>query len=279
MIIGAHVSAAGGIQNAATNIEAIGGTAIQLFIAPPQSWRKTTITDESVAAFRAAVSGRGLGPVFIHALYLVNLATDNAELREKSIDALSYALQVADRIGAQGVIYHTGSRKARDQAEALRDVAGVMGEILRRAPGESQLIIENAAGYGGTLGDAFSELGEMLRAVKSPRVKVCFDTCHAFAAGYDIRSSAGVVQTLEEFDREVGVSNLVVIHANDSKFALGEGRDRHENLGEGYIGLDGFRALAAHPLLAQLPWILEVPGKDGNGPDSPNIEILRSLTA
>lgn len=277
MILGAHVSAAGGIEHAVDNIQLIGGTAMQIFIAPPQSWRKTTIREESIVAFHSMVRERTLGPVFIHALYLVNLATDNLELRDKSIDALAYALTVADRIGAQGVIYHTGSKKDRPVVDALTDVVSAMREILERSPGKSQLIIENAAGHGGTLGGSFSELGEMVRAVDSSRVKICLDTCHAFAAGYDVRSSDGVSAMLKELEREVGTDQLVVLHANDSKFPLGDGKDRHENIGEGHIGLNGFRALAAHPVLRKLPWLLEVSGFTGTGPDAQNIERLRSI--
>lgn len=277
MRIGGHVSAAGGIDKSIDRALEIGANCLQIFIAPPQSWRKTTITDEQVAAFKAGLDTHHLGPVFIHALYLANLATDRPDLREKTIDALAHALIVADTIGAQGVIYHTGSRKDRDQHEALRDVTEVMTEILRRAPGSSQLIIENAAGHGGTLGDSLDELGTMLRAADSPRVKVCLDTCHAFAAGYDVRVPQGVEAMLEEFDREVGLDQLVVIHANDSKYDLNQGKDRHENIGEGYIGPDGFRALLGNTTLRALPWILEVPGFDDEGPDARNIEILQKL--
>lgn len=152
-----------------------------------------------------------------------------------------------------------------------------MQEILARAPGKSQLIIETAAGK--TVGAKLADVGLMRQRAGSDRVKVCFDTCHAFAAGHDVRTKAGIQATLDEFDREIGLEHLVVVHANDSKFALGEGRDRHENIGEGKIGADGFKAMLHAPELRKLPWLLEVPGFDDKGPDAKNIGILQRLAA
>lgn len=276
MRIGAHVSAAGGITNAIDRIRDIGGNCLQIFISPPQGWRKTEITDETAAAFKAGVAAYQLGPVFIHALYLVNLATANPELREKTIDALAHALTTADRIGAQGVIYHTGSATTR-QDDIMADVVSAMREILKRASGTGQLIIETAAGK--TVGAKFEDVALMRERAGSDRVKVCFDTCHAFAAGHDLRTPPSIEATLKAFDATIGLEHLVVVHANDSKFALGEGRDRHENIGEGHIGTEAFRALLHAEPLRKLPWILEVPGFDDKGPDAKNIKILTHLSA
>ncbi len=275
--IGAHVSTAGGIPTALDRARAIGAACLQIFITSPRAWRKTVITDEQTEIFKAGVQAHGLSPVFIHALYLTNLATDDAALREKTIDALAHALTTADRIGAQGVVYHTGSRKERDAGEALSHVIEGMKEILDRAPGGSQLVVETAAGEQGKVGATFAEIGELVRRVNASRVKVCLDTCHVFAAGHDIRTPAGVKAMLADFDREIGLEHLAVVHANDSKFPLGSRRDRHENIGEGEIGPAGFQALLAQPELRSLPWFLEVPGFDGNGPDKKNIDILNSL--
>lgn len=276
MRIGAHVSAAGGITNAIDRARAIGGNCLQIFISPPQGWRKTEIADETAAAFKAGMEAYHLGPVFIHALYLVNLATANPELREKSIDALAHALTTADRIGAQGVIYHTGSATTR-QDDVMDDVVSAMREILNRAPGKSQLIIETAAGT--TIGAQFRDVALMRERAGSDRVKVCFDTCHAFAAGHDVRTPASIKAMLKTFDATIGLKHLVVVHANDSKFGLGEGRDRHENIGEGHIGIEAFRALLHAEPLRKLPWVLEVPGFDDKGPDAKNIAILQRLAA
>lgn len=279
MKIGAHVSAAGGIANAVERALSIGSNCFQIFVTSPRTWKQSQISDEQAAAFRALVQERDLAPVFIHAMYLINLASENEELLERSIDALAYTLTTAERIGVQGVMYHTGSRKDRDPAEAVAQVIGAMKEILKRAPGTSQLIVEGAAGQGGAMGSRFEELGEMVRGAGSDRVKVCLDTCHAFAAGHDIRTKDGIDRMLNEFDAAVGLNNLVVLHANDSKFGLGEARDRHENIGEGKIGSEGFRAMLQNEHLKSLPWILEVPGFDDLGPDKKNIDRLKSLTA
>ncbi|MBI4023131.1 deoxyribonuclease IV [Candidatus Berkelbacteria bacterium] len=277
--LGAHVSAAGGIPNAIDRIRAIGGDCLQIFISSPRGWQKTTITDEQVAAFRAGVAEHDLTPVYIHALYLANIATSQAELRAKSIDALAHALTTADRIGAAGVIYHTGSKKDQDLSRAMANVVSALREILERSPGTSQLIIEGSAGQQGAVGSPFAELGQMHREVGSDRVKVCLDTCHMFQAGYDVRTTEAIDRTLAEFDREVGLAQLVVMHANDAKAELGRGLDRHENIGHGAIGKAGFQALLHHPSLRSLPWILEVPGFEGLGPDAENLEILRKLGA
>lgn len=278
MKIGAHVSAAGGIQNAVERITAIGGNCLQIFVSSPRGWQKNTITDEQVAAFGKNLADANVGPVFIHGLYLANISTDQVELREKSIDALSWALSVADRIGAEGVIYHTGSKKDRDQAEAMDNVVDAMKEILRRAPGKSKLIVEGSAPQNGKVGVTFDELGEMIKRVDSPRIAVCLDTCHTHQAGYDLSTTKAIDATLAEFDAKVGLDRLVVVHANDIKpppAAL----DRHENIGAGVLGEAGFAALLHHPTLRDLPWILEVPGFDGNGPDARNIQIMQKLAS
>lgn len=278
MKIGAHVSAAGGIQNAVDRIVAIGGNCLQLFVSSPRGWQKNSITDEQVSDFKARLTQAHIGPVFIHALYLANIATDQTELRAKSIDAISWALTVADRIDAQGVIYHTGSRKAQEQTAAISSVVSAMTEILRGAPGKSRLIVENSAPQKGKVGVTFEELGEMIRRVSSDRVAVCLDTCHTHQAGYDLASRSAIDATLADFDRLVGLDRLIVLHANDSK-PPPAAPDRHENIGRGTLGESGFAALLHHPKLRDLPWILEVPGFDGTGPDAKNVAIMKRLAA
>ena len=205
MKIGGHVSAAGGVDTAVQRALDIGANCFQIFITSPRTWRKNTYSDEQIAEFSKGIDTYGLKPVFIHALYLVNLATDNKELLEKSIDALAHALIMADRLGIQGVIYHTGSKRDRDHDEAMTQVIETMKEVLKRAPGKSQLIVEGAAGQGGALGSTFDELGQMIKGASSDRVKVCLDMCHLFAAGFDLRTKTGIDETLGEFDQKVGL--------------------------------------------------------------------------
>jgi len=175
----------------------------------------------------------------------------------------------------KGTIFHLGSFKNSTEEKALKQVIEAIKEILGSS-GQVNLILENSAGAGNLIGDSFREIGEIVRRVNDSRVKVCLDTQHAFASGIDVKSQEGLNKTLQEFDREVGLKNLIAIHANDSKTEFNSKRDRHENIGEGFIGLEGFRNIINHPILKDIPFILEVPG-EGSGPDTNNILRLKNL--
>jgi deoxyribonuclease IV len=194
----------------------------------------------------------------------------------KSIDWLIYALSMADRLGVRGVIIHTGSHKGRGFDSILPQVVSSIKNILARTSG-SLLILETSAGGGGSIGRDFRELGLIIKAVNDPRLKICIDTQHVFAGGYDLKTKIGLNDALVELEEEVGLSNLECFHANDSKVEYRSGRDRHENIGEGFIGAEGFENLVNHPKLKDIPFILEVPGFSGNGPDTENIQKLKSL--
>lgn len=275
--IGAHVSSSGGIWTAVERGAAIEAEAIQIFGSAPQTWRKTKHTPEAFERFREARAASGLRAVWLHCPYLPNLAVEDDEMWEKSIDCVVNALTVADGAGADGVVLHTGSHRGRGMDEVLPRVAAALERICEAAPGTALLALENAAGQGGTIGKSFAELGSILRAVDAPRMAVCVDTCHAFAAGYDLRSTDGMASMLAEIDAEVGLDRLAVIHANDSKTELGSTRDRHENICDGHIGAEGFRVILATPELQRLPLLLEVPGFDGKGPDLENVRRLKQL--
>jgi deoxyribonuclease-4 len=252
--------------------------AIQIFPSAPQTWRQTRHTAEAYARFRAGCAEAGIAHVWLHCPYLPNLAADDDEQWEKSIDAVVNALTVADGAGAQGVVLHTGSHRGRGIEAVLPRVAAALERIFAAAPGDAWLALENAAGQGGTIGRSFAELGAIVRAVPSPRLGVCMDTCHAFAAGYDITTPGGLDATLRELDTELGLERLRVLHANDSIGELGGQRDRHANIGDGRIGEAGFRTVLAEPRLQGLPLLLEVPGIDGkSGPDHENVLRLKRL--
>lgn len=277
MKIGAHVSTAGGIDLAIKRIETIDGNCLQIFISSPQSWRSYPISVGQIKKFKQAAKKYHIAPIFIHALYLVNLATDNFELHQKTVQALINTLDIADQINAEGVIFHSGSAKIQDRQVAIGNIISTIKEILDSSDSESQLVIENSAGQGGTVGVTVDELAKIYQAVNSPKLKICFDTCHLFAAGYELRRMEKINQLVEEFNQKIGLENLVAIHANDSKYDLGAHRDRHDNIGAGYLGKEAFRLLVNHSKLKNLPWILEVPGFDNQGPDTENINILKSL--
>ena len=277
MKIGAHVSSSGSIEKSLDRACVINAETIQLFASAPQSWRPSSYNDETTRAFRQRAQECGIGPIFLHAIYLINLASESPENLSRSIGSLKLSLKAGSEIGARGAIFHVGSHKGAGFAQVLPQIIDAMTNILDDTPADSWLIVENSAGMGGSIGSHFAEIGAILEAVDSERVKVCLDTCHMLAAGYEVRTPVGLDETMTEFDREVGLAKLVAVHANDSKVDLGGGLDRHENIGEGYIGLDGFETIIGHPAFADQPLILEVPGFDKSGPDARNIELLRAI--
>jgi deoxyribonuclease-4 len=255
----------------------IGADAIQIFASGPQTWRPGAHTDEQLARMKAHASACGIDSVFVHGVYLINLASADETLVNRSVGSLKQYLTFCGNTGAKGTIFHVGSHKGAGFDAVLPQVAAAIERVLAATPDETWLILENSAGQGGTVGGTFEELGGIIRAVGSGRVKVCLDTCHAYAAGYDVATPEGVAQTMEQLDAAVGLERLVAVHANDSKAGRGSGLDRHENIGEGQIGRSGFSAIVAHPGFRDLPFILEVPGFDGKGPDKRNVELLREI--
>ncbi|NNM96211.1 MAG: deoxyribonuclease IV [Candidatus Dormibacteraeota bacterium] len=277
MLIGAHVSTQGGILTAFDRAQAIGAEAVQIHATAPQSWRQLELSPETVAEFRDRMAATGLDAFFLHAVYLINLATAREDLLEKSEGSLRHYLELANLLGARGVIFHPGSHKGLGFDQVLEQLGAAMGRALLAAPGESLLLIENSAGAGDNVGSSFNQIRRMMEAVDSDRVRLCLDTAHAFTAGYDLASAEGLAAMVEELEREIGTSRLAAIHANDSKAPLGSNRDRHENIGDGFIGAEGFRRLLAEPRLTGAPLLLEVPGLEGKGPDRANVERLREL--
>jgi len=256
----------------------MGAHAIQVHPTPPHYWGSPKLDDDRVERFREAATEAGRPPFYFHAVYLINLAGDDRVLRQRSESTLAGYLAAADRLGISGVIFHTGSHKGVGFEQTLPTITDHLRRVMERAdPRSARLLIENNAGMGGCVGARFEELRAMMDAVADPRIGVCFDTCHAFASGYDERTPEAATATLDEWERVVGLERLEVIHCNDSLAGLGSNRDRHANIGQGEIGEEGFRALLHDPRLAAVPFILEVPGFDGKGPDAGNLEILRRL--
>jgi deoxyribonuclease IV len=277
MRIGAHVSTSDALDRCVDRACEIGAEAIQIFACAPQNWRPMSHSDDAMAVLKQRAAECGISPVFVHGIYLVNLAGDNDLNLRRSVDSLVGCLRFCDAAAAVGTIFHVGSHKGAGFDETLPQIVRLIHEVLDQAPGESYLILENSAGMGNTIAAQFPEIGAIVREVDSPRVKVCIDTCHAFASGYDIASSDGIERAMEEFDREVGVERIVAVHANDSKSPLAGGKDRHENIGAGFIGIEGFRTIMSHAAFRDVPFLLEVPGLKGKGPDVENIDILKRL--
>ena len=256
----------------------MGADAIQVHPTPPNYWGSPKLDEERIARFKAAADEAGHPPYFFHAVYLINLAGDDQVLRQRSESTLAGYLKAADDLGIDGVIFHTGSHKGAGFEACLPTIVGHIKNVMERTdPQRALLLIENNAGLGGCVGARFEEIRTMLDAIADARVRACFDTCHAFASGYDERTRESARATIDEWERVVGLENLVAVHCNDSQTGLASNRDRHANIGKGEIGEDGFRALLHDPRLAERPFILEVPGFDGKGPDAANLEILRRL--
>jgi deoxyribonuclease-4 len=284
MRIGAHVSTAGGLDKGIERAQAMGAETIQIFGAPPQSWRRRVYSPQEAEAFRSQAAAADIWPIFIHGIYLVNLATSNPENLIKSQDALIADMVLSSAIGVKGVIFHIGSHRGAGYANVFGQIVDSVRRVLAETPEDTWLILENSAGMGDSVGRRFGELAAVMKEVASPRLKVCFDTQHAFSAGYDVATADGLAATLDEFEREMGLAHLVAIHANDSKCPLAGGVDRHENIGEGHIGRAGFEVIMAQPAFRDLPFLLEVPGfpregKKPEGPDKENVDRLKAIAA
>ena len=277
MQIGAHVSTAGGISKAIPRAQEIGCEAIQIFGSSPQSWAFKPVSDAEKEAYRQGLSEAGLGPVFLHAIYLINLGTPDPAILEKGVRSLIDHMGLAADIGADGLIFHPGSHKGAGYEAILPQIVKAIKEVLDHSPEGPYLVVENMAGMGQHIGARFQELGGILEKVDSPRLRVCLDSQHTFAAGYDLSTAKGIETTIAEFDELVGLENLVAVHANDSKRVLGSGVDRHDNIGEGFIGEEGFEIIMGNPAFRDVPFFLEVPGFEGKGPDSQNIQILKNI--
>ncbi len=277
MKIGAHVSTSGGISKAVARGQKIGCEAIQIFGSSPQTWAFKPVPGEQIELFKQGLADAGIGPVFIHAIYLINLGTPDKEKLKKGIDSLANYMKLAADLGATGVIFHPGSHGGRGYEAVLPQTVEAIKIVLDTAPEGPVLAVENMAGMGQHIGAKFDELGGILDAVDSPRLKICLDTQHSFAAGYDLANPEGIQAMLDELDAGPGSANVAAVHANDSKRVCGSGVDRHDNIGEGFIGEEGFTAIMANPAFADVPFLLEVSGFEGNGPDQQNMDILKRI--
>ena len=259
METGAHLSIKGGINEAVLRAKASGLSVIQIFASAPQNWQPPKISDQEAKQFVFQCQKEKI-KVFLHSIYLINLASKNPYIYNNSIDSLIAYLNVSMKLGAAGVIFHVGSSKGRGFAEVKKEVIIRMNQILTKSDPQSILIIENSAGAGSVIGDTFSELAELIAGVKDKsRLGVCLDTAHLFASGYDFLGK-GSQAVINEFDREIGLKYLKAIHLNDSQSELNSHVDRHENIGQGKLGEPFFRQFIAEPKLKNIPFILEVPG-------------------
>jgi deoxyribonuclease-4 len=277
MLIGAHVSPAGGPANAVARGVERGCDAIQIFNQNPRAWKPTVYRDEQAADFREAMASSRVDALLIHAVYLLNAATTDKEMRDKTRASLIASLRAGDALGAHAVVLHPGSALAGKVGPAIKRA----GKVIAQALAESDtcaLHLENTAGTGGTLGRSFQELADLIDAAgDSPRLGLCLDSCHLFASGYDVRTEEGLSQALDECADLVGLDRLGSLHLNDSQTPLGSNRDRHADVGEGELGRRGCSVFLSEPRFAELPCVLETPGPDGHGPTRAQITLTRRL--
>jgi deoxyribonuclease-4 len=265
MLIGAHVSPSGGPAKAVERGEERGCRSIQIFNQNPRQWKGRLYTEDEVAAYHEAMKGSNVEQLVIHAVYLLNCASEDPEIRDKSRAALTLALNAGAQLKARGVVLHPGS--ALKNGGSAEDAVKRAGKVIKEALADSDtcpLLLEDTAGAGGTLGRSFEELAALLDAAGGQkRLGICLDSCHLFASGYDVRTRAALGDMIDEFDRIVGCDRLQVLHVNDSMTGLGSNRDRHVNPGDGEIGVEGMIAFLSEPRFEGLPAILEGPGRSG----------------
>jgi deoxyribonuclease-4 len=274
MLIGAHVSPAGGPANAVERGVERGCRAIQIFNQNPRAWKPTVYSDDAVAEFHAAMDASDVDALLIHAVYLLNCASEDPDLRAKSLTSLIASLRAGAALGAVSVVLHPGSALKDGGAvdAALERAATAIAEALAESEG-CALHLENTAGAGGTLGRTFEELATLIEgAGGGPRLGACLDSCHLLASGYDIRTEEGLSDVLDEFDRVVGLDRLGSLHVNDSMTELGSNRDRHANLGDGELGRAGIGAFLSEPRFEGLACVFEGPGASGKAVDRADID-------
>jgi deoxyribonuclease-4 len=277
MLIGAHVSTAGGLVNAVERGVERGCEAIQIFHQSPRMWRPTAYTDDDFEAFRQAMDASRLDVVVIHAVYLINCASKEGEVRRKSLTSLKHALRIGDGIGAAGVVLHAGARKGEPYEPSVKRAGKAIREALESSE-RCPLVLENTAGTQGPLGRNFDELAELIDAAgQGKRLGACLDCCHLLASGFEIRSQQALADVVDDFDAKVGLPRLCCLHVNDSKVPLGSNRDRHANLGDGELGRKGLRVFLSEPRFEDLPALIETPGPDGHGPDRNEVRVANRL--
>ncbi len=277
MLIGAHVSTAGGLDKAIERGTALGCDSIQIFNQSPRMWRPTKYGPEDFAAFREAMDESPIEAVVIHAVYLINCATKDSELRKKSLASLTHALRIGDGIGAAGVVLHPGAQKGEPLGPSIKRAAKVIAAALKDSE-SCPLLLEQTAGHKGLLGRDFDQTAELIDlAGGGKRLGLCLDSCHLFVQGYDVTDEGSLTAIVEEANEKVGLKRLRCLHVNDAAAPLGSCRDRHANIGKGEMGKQGLAAFLSEPRFEGLPATLETPGPNKKGPDRKEVLAAKRL--
>jgi deoxyribonuclease-4 len=279
VLLGAHQSIAGGVEKALERGQSVGCDTVQIFVKSPNRWSSKPLDEENIVAFGEAVEETAIWPVFAHAPYLINLAAPEDDLWQKSLDALTDDLGRCELLGLPGLVIHPGSHKGSGEEAGIARIIAALDEVHARLPGYGvQVWLEVTAGQGDYLGYSFDQLQAMLDGVEAPeRLGICFDTAHAFAAGYELRTREGYEATWAEFEQALSLDWLKAIHLNDSRKELGSRVDRHEHIGHGELGLEPFRFLVNDPRFHGIPMTLETDKGPDLAEDKENLAVLRSL--
>jgi deoxyribonuclease-4 len=277
MLVGAHVSTAGGLAKAIERGADLGCESIQIFNQSPRMWRPTKYGPDDFAEFKAAMDDSPVEAAVIHAVYLINCASKDKELRKKSLASLTHALRIGDGIGAAGVVLHPGAQKGEALAPSMKRAAKVIAAALKDSD-RCPLLLEQTAGHKGLLGRDFDQTAELIELAGSGRrLGLCLDSCHLFVQGYDVTDEGHLSAIVDEADEKVGLDRLRCLHVNDAAAPLGSRRDRHANLGKGEMGKAGLRAFLSEPRFDGLPATLETPGPNKKGPDKKEVMAAKRL--
>ncbi len=275
LLLGTHVSIAGGIEKVFSRAAEVGATAIQLFTRNASRWQAKPLDPGAIAAFKQARSSSDIGYVAAHDSYLINLASPDPKLRKKSIDTFVDEMLRCRQLGIEDLVMHPGAHMQQGSAAGLGHLIDSFKSIFSQAPSGVRVLLENTAGQGSSLGVRFEELAEINERLPTADFAICFDTCHAFAAGYDLSSDTAYHATMAEFDRLIGCEKLALFHLNDSKKPLGARVDRHQHVAQGEIGAAGFQALLQDPRFTRVAKILETPSGEQHCHDLENLALLR----
>ena len=279
MLAGAHVSCSGGIHTAIERAVAFGAESVQLFTQSPRTWRPTNHDAANFEKFKQARTENRIGGVLCHALYLVNLASPDAEIYRKSVETLRRTVDVACAIDADAVVFHVGSHLGAGLEAGLDRAVPAIADVLDRCSDTTWLLLENSAGAGGTIGRSVDELATIVERLDGhPRLGLCLDSCHLYVSGVDVTDRAQLDGVVDEVDEKIGLDRLRALHVNDAAAPLASNRDRHANVLEGLMG-EKLAVFCSHPAFRGLPGVLEVPGKNGKGPDADEVAKLKGLIA
>jgi len=281
MILGAHIGVGGGLPKAAEMAHLVSCEAMQIFTSNPQAWKFSVRSEEELEEFKNKRKEFGIQYAVGHSIYLINIASSNPYIYTNSINSLISGLVMAERAGLDGVVIHVGSHTGSGFESGIEQIVNALGQALTTTEGRVPILLETDAGSGNRIGCRFSDIGLILKKMrKHPHfnsLRVCLDTCHIFASGYDIRTKKGLEKVLAEFDKEIGIEKLSLLHLNDSMGELGSNKDRHEIIGEGQIGLEAFGLIVNHPELKDIPGIIETPDTKTLADEDISLKRLKSL--